>query len=44
MSFFLKTEVPTPKAVEKSASKGRHSHRAALTAPNAADQTTLGRP
>ena len=47
MSFLLETgvvEVPTPKAFEKSAAKGRHSHRAALTAPKAADQRTLGRP
>jgi hypothetical protein len=43
-SIFLKTEVRTPKAFEKSAAKGRHSHRAALTAPKAANQRTLGRP
>jgi hypothetical protein len=47
VSFLAKTgvvEVPTPKAFEQSAAKGRHSHRAALTAPKAADQRTLVRP
>jgi hypothetical protein len=44
VSLFPKTELPTPKAVENSAAKGHHSHRATLTAPNAADQRTLGRP
>jgi hypothetical protein len=43
-SIFLKTEVRTPKAFEKSAAKGRHSHRAALTSSQGRGSENAGAP